>query len=372
MHTENRPRVWMHCASLGEFEQGRPVLEAIKKKYPQHAIVLTFFSPSGYEVRKNYQGVEYVYYLPMDTPSNAKRFVEIIQPKLVLWVKYEYWFNYLHQLKKKEIPVLLLSAIFRVDQPFFKWYGRAWKKLLSCFTAIFVQTEHSQKLLKETIEGLNIIIAGDTRYDRVQAIAAAAKPVQFIEELINGRPCIVAGSTWPEDELQWIHYAERESALLIIAPHEVSPQHLHDLQVRFPQAVLYSKLENCVEASVIIIDNIGMLSRLYQHATIAYIGGGFNASGIHNTLEAAAYGCPVVFGPNYEKFNEALLLVEKGAAFSIETPLELEAIVTKLLSDKEFYKISASASKSVVSNHIGATDKILSFIEENNLLTLIK
>ncbi len=369
MKEEARPRIWIHCASLGEFEQGRPVIEKLREKYPDFALVLTFFSPSGYEVRKNYSGVDYVYYLPADTSANASKFISTVNPAFVIWVKYEYWFKYLQTLHAKKIPVLLISAIFRKDQPFFKWFGKPWRNLLKTFSAIFVQNEESKILLKSIGIENTIVVAGDTRYDRVFDLASNAKPIPAIENLITDKPCVVAGSTWPEDELQWIHFSEKKEALLIVAPHEVSPQHIADLEVRFPDAVLFSALPAAGTStiSVVIIDNIGMLSSLYRYASIAYIGGGYNSSGIHNTLEAAAYGKPVIFGPNYEKFDEAVQLIAKGGGFSVSTPLELEAIVTTLLSDKSAYESAAEASRTLVRKNRGATNIILQYLDENSI-----
>lgn len=368
--------VWMHCASLGEFEQGRPLLEAIKTAYPSCRIVLTFFSPSGYEIRKNYTGADKVLYLPMDNPVRSKKFIEAINPTLVLWVKYEYWYYYLHELQQKNIPLLLVSGIFREGQPFFKWYGGFWKKILGSFEHLFVQTQHSSHLLAGIGIDKNITVTGDTRFDRVIAIAEQWEPLsEMVEQFCEGHPVIVAGSTWEEDEEELIHYARTYPHIrFIFAPHEISKERIADLQEEFRDGILYSSLVNrqagtVINSNVLIIDNIGMLSRLYKYATITYVGGGFNQSGIHNILEAAVYGKPVIFGPVYEKFAEARELVEKGGAFPIENALELEALINKLLGDITLLKGTGFISKEYVYGKRGATQQILNHIQRNRLLT---
>lgn len=371
----NSPLIWMHCASLGEFEQGRPVLEAVKEQYPGHKIVLTFFSPSGYEVRKNYIGADLVLYLPMDGPNNAREFIEAIRPSLVLWVKYEYWYYYLLELKKRDIPVLLISGIFRESQPFFKWYGGIWKKILENFDQLFVQTKNSEILLNQVGIHKNITISGDTRFDRVITIASQwEKLAEPIEQFCEGHQVIVAGSTWEEDEEELIHYAKAYPKIrFIFVPHEVSKARIHDLQEEFPEALLYSALINrqlstVIHSNVLIIDTIGILSRLYKYATITYVGGGFNESGIHNILEAAVYGKPVIFGPEYEKFAEAVGLVEAGGAYSIENALELEALLNTLLNDNTALEKSGNTCRQYVQEHKGATGKILDYIQRKRLL----
>jgi 3-deoxy-D-manno-octulosonic-acid transferase len=368
--------VWMHCASLGEFEQGRPLLEAIKTTYPSCKIILTFFSPSGYEIRKNYTGADKILYLPMDNPLRSRQFIESINPTLVLWVKYEYWYYYLHELAKKNIPVLLVSGIFRESQPFFKWYGGFWKKILGSFEHLFVQTQHSSRLLNDININENITVTGDTRFDRVAAIAGQWEPLgEMVQQFCEGHPVIVAGSTWEEDEEELIHYAKTYPHIrFIFAPHEISPERIADLQQEFPEGILYSSLMNrqsgtVINSNVLIIDNIGMLSRLYKCATIAYIGGGFNQSGIHNILEAAVYGKPIVFGPVYEKFAEARELVEKQGAFSFQTALELETLLNTLLGDEKLLRETGFISKDYVYSKRGATQSIMNYIQRNRLLT---
>jgi 3-deoxy-D-manno-octulosonic-acid transferase len=367
--------IWMHCASLGEFEQGRPLLEAVRQLYPDYKIVLTFFSPSGYEIRKNYSGADLVMYLPMDGPSNAQAFIHLIQPSLVLWVKYEYWYYFLNELKNKKIPVLLISGIFRKSQPFFKWYGQFWKTILESFEHLFVQTQHSQELLNSIHIQTNITVNGDTRFDRVTAIAEQWESLgEPIENFCKGHPILVAGSTWEEDDEVLIHYSRAYPKIrFIIAPHEVSKERIHDLRKEFPQATLYSALTKrgeCTDASsnVLIIDNMGLLSRLYKYATITYVGGGFNQSGIHNILEAAVYGKPVIFGPVYEKFAEARDLVDEGGAYSIENAIELEALLNKLFNDPIALENCSQISRELVYSRKGATAKIMEHIQRNLLL----
>ena len=368
--------VWMHCASLGEFEQGRPLLEAVKMEYPHCKIVLSFFSPSGYEIRKNYAGADLVMYLPMDGPANAKTFINAIDPSLVLWVKYEYWHYFLSQLKNKNIPVLLVSGIFRSSQPFFKWYGYFWKNMLKSFDHFFVQTPASLQLLQNIDIFNNVTITGDTRFDRVVAIAEQWKsPGETIDAFCSGHQVLVAGSTWEEDEAMLIHYARAYPMIrFIIAPHEVSIERIQDLKQEFPLGILYSMLGNISKkdlnnANVLIIDNIGLLSKLYKYASIAYVGGGFNSSGIHNVLEAAVYGKPVIFGPVYEKFAEARDLTKAGGAFSIENALELEELLNDLFKDEKELVAASLAAKEFVYSHKGATQKIIDHIQRKRLLT---
>jgi len=304
------PIIWVHCASLGEFEQGRPVMEKLKELGTGHKILLTFFSPSGYEAQKNYTGADWVFYLPMDGPRNAKRFLETVHPSLVIFVKYEFWYYYLKKIKYREIPLLLISALFRKDMSFFKWYGQLQRKMLSRFDHLFVQDPGSKQLVDAI--GLSAIcsVSGDTRFDRVIEIAAAATPIPAIEQFIGKSNTIIAGSTWPEDEevlqkaFMDIH---DESLKLIIAPHEISEKHLSSLKELFPNYILFSELPafHNPHPACLIIDNVGLLSRLYRYATITYIGGGLRVMGVHNVLEAAVYNKPVLFGPYYPKYMGA-------------------------------------------------------------------
>jgi 3-deoxy-D-manno-octulosonic-acid transferase len=375
---KNHPHqtVWMHCASLGEFEQGRPLLEAIRQKYPTCKIVLTFFSPSGYEIRKNYAGADWVAYLPLDGPGNAKNFIADINPSLVLWVKYEYWYYFLRELQKRAVPVLLVSGIFRKEQPFFKWYGGFWKTILPAFQHLFVQNNNSVELLKQIDPALPVTITGDTRFDRVIEIAEKWEPLsELVRQFCEGHQVIVAGSTWEEDEEALIHFSKAYPHIrFIIAPHEVSAPRISDLQQEFKDGILFSSLVNrqagtVIHSNVLIIDNIGMLARLYCYADIAYVGGGFNQSGIHNILEAAVFGKPVIFGPVYEKFAEARDLVAVGGAFSISNAIELEALLTKLLKDQTTLSGAGKISKEYVYGKKGATGQIMEYIYKNRLLT---
>jgi len=365
--------IWMHCASLGEFEQGRPLLEEIKKRYPSHKIALSFFSPSGYEVRKNYAGADLVFYLPMDSVLNAKKLVDALNPSLVIWVKYEYWFYYLNELKERNIPVLLVSGIFRKDQPFFKWYGDIWKKMLGCFRQLFVQDEASISLLDSIGIKENVSIAGDTRFDRVIAIAEKNDPVDHIAAFIGDKKVLVAGSTWDEDEIELLHFVKtRPDIKFIIAPHEVFEDNLQDVKKEFEHSIFYSDLvkENSIGkvAHVLIIDNIGMLAKLYRYADLSFVGGGFGQHGIHNVLEAAVYGKPVVFGPVYEKYAEATGLIDCGGAFSASGPLDLDKLLNRLFNDETEMRKAGMAAKDFVYDHRGATQKILDYIERNRLL----
>ena len=363
------PVIWMHCASLGEFEQGRPVLESLRKNYPNHKILLTFFSPSGYEIRKNYNGVDWVFYLPLDTPKNVKHFLEIVNLVLAIFVKYEYWYNYLRQLHKRKIPVILISAIFRKDKIFFKWYGGLHRKMLGFFNHIFVQDEESKQLISAIVPATQITIAGDTRFDRVVEIAAGFEPIEAIEKFTDGKKVIVAGSTWPDDEKNLSAAFEKlkEKFVLVIAPHEINDSHINFLQNLFPGSALFSKLaenQNAQKGKVLIINNIGMLSKLYYYSHISYIGGGFNKSGIHNTLEAAVYGKPVIFGPNYQKFSEAVNLVEKKGGFSYKTSDELIAVIETLLENENQLAQSGYNSGKFVKESTGATNIILNYIKQ--------
>ncbi len=383
--------IWMHCASLGEFEQGRPVLESIRKIYPKACIVLTFFSASGYEIRKNYKGADYIFYLPHDSPRNARLLVKAIQPGLVLWVKYDYWYHFLMEIKKNNIPLLLISGNFFSKQSFFKWYGGHFRKMLTCFTHMFVQTPESKTLLNDIGFVSNISVSGDTRFDRVIEIAEQSEPLIIIEEFCSNHQVFIAGSTWEEDEEALDHFANTHTDIrFIIAPHEITATHIRGIRKRFPRSVCYSDLEAQSEESsrqqaakktawhktnddasvtnVLVIDNIGMLSRLYRYATIAYIGGGFGNDGIHNVLEAAVYGKLVIFGPVYEKFVEAKELIHNGGAFSVENALELEEVLNHLFKNPDEINKASEASRQYVYAKRGATNAILSYITQNNLL----
>lgn len=373
------PLVWFHCASLGEFEQGRPVLEALRTQYPGIRILLTFFSPSGYEVRKSYSGADWVFYLPMDSRANARRFLNSVQPNLVIWIKYEYWYHYLTSLHKRKIPTLLVSGIFRPDQPFFKWYGRLHQYILESFTHLFVQTNASKDLLATIGFKDQVTVNGDTRFDRVADILEKFTPIPAVENFCGQYPTVVAGSTWPEDEEELDHYANTHPNMrFIIAPHEIDEQHLREIEKLFKHTIRYSVLQKRVPGTVsreqqhtntLIIDNIGMLSRLYKYATITYVGGGFGSDGVHNVLEAAVYHKPVVFGPVYEKYVEAAELVDQGGGFPIETALELEKVLDQLLTDEAAYKKACRQAGDYVQVKTGATKTVMRYIQEKRLLT---
>ncbi|MBK0377902.1 3-deoxy-D-manno-octulosonic acid transferase [Mucilaginibacter segetis] len=361
--------IWFHFASLGEFEQGRPVLEKVKALYPAQKIVITFFSPSGYEVRKNTPLADAVYYLPADTARNANDFIKNINPVMAVFTKYEYWYHYFNELHHQHVPLYVISSIFRPGQIFFKWYGGLNRKMLKLVTWFFVQDADSKHLL----QGLgisNISLSGDTRFDRVWANAANPKAIPVVEEFIGKSKLFIAGSTWPEDEKLLAALIEKHPDWkFIIAPHETSEEKIKGLLSLLPtnDTIKYSQLTEkyLLQHRVLIIDNIGLLSSLYQFAAIAYIGGGFGA-GIHNTLEAAAFGMPVIFGPKYNKFKEARDLVELNAGFSINNEAELLNIAGRLMTDEAFCTATAHIAKRYVNEHIGATDVILKYIADKH------
>jgi len=362
----NKKRIWIHCASVGEFEQGRPVIEQIKVEYPEVHITLSFFSPSGFELRKTYDKADFVCYLPLDTPKNANIWMNTLKPDLALFVKYEFWPNMLIALQKQAIPTLYFSSIFRESQHFFKWYGSWFKKILRGINYILVQQQKSIDLLHK-IGFQKCAITGDTRFDRVTTIANNIKPIPFIEAFITNEITLIAGSTWPEDEKLLANLMlQYNNVKLIIAPHEIDTAHISQIEKRFgKQAMRYSKasIETIKNASVLIIDNIGMLSSLYQYADITYIGGGFG-KGIHNTLEAAVYGSPILFGPNYSKFQEAKDLITCKAAFSIKNYLALQHKF-ELLLDHDKRNIAGGAAKNYVSNNTGGTLKVMDWLKTN-------
>ncbi len=367
----NTKVVWIHCASLGEFEQGRPVLEEIKKQYPSSAIVLSFFSPSGYEAQKNYSGAEAVFYLPMDSKANAKKLIKAMQPSLVIWVKYEYWFYYLDELKLQNIPVILVSGIFRKGHPFFKWYGKMWDQMLQSFDHFFVQDKNSKYLLGTINIKKNVTVSGDTRFDRVIAIAEGFQHLPVIREFCKDGKVIVAGSTWEDDETEWVHYIKANPNIrFIIAPHETSKLHLAEIKKMFKGCILYSELVEgkLTHTNLLVIDNVGMLSRLYYYADITYVGGGFGDDGVHNVLEAAVYGKPVIYGPEFEKFIEAGELTDCGGGISIGNALELEKVINDLWKDEDLFAQAGSAAKNYVYANAGATQKILHWVQEKRLL----
>ena len=363
--------IWFHFASLGEFEQGRSVLEALKKSFPHEKIVITFFSPSGFEIRKNTTLADYVFYLPQDTASNARRFIDIIQPKFVVFTKYEYWYHYFKELRKRDVRLLMISAIFREDQIFFRPYGGFFKGILRNVSYFFTQNSDSVHMLK-WIGITNAGLAGDTRFDRVVELPIQHQAMPMVEVFVERHNVLVAGSTWtPDEELLSPLMSADTSWKLILAPHEIHASHLSDIKRLFPNALLYSQLatyeqQQIRDAQILVIDNIGMLSALYYYADVAYIGGGFGV-GIHNTLEAATYGIPVVFGPKYEKFKEAEDLVTIMAGFSISNQYELKTIFEEL-KDEGKRKEFGLAAKKYVQQNAGATQIIMKYIKTEKLL----
>lgn len=357
----NRSTAWFHVASLGEFEQARPVIESFKEKYPSYQIVLTFFSPSGYEIRKNYAYADGVFYLPKDTKRNAKKFITTVQPNVVFFVKYEFWYHYLYELSKQKIPIYLFSAIFYKNQLFFKNYGKWYRQMLHFFSFIFVQNQNSEILLK-SLQINNVSVAGDTRFDRVWQIVQNAKQLPEIEVFCDNKITIVAGSTWEKDEELLIHYSKIHSDIkFIIAPHEVEETNIKRLEKLCKgKAVRFSVKENyqLQDFQILIIDSIGLLSAIYRYAHIAYIGGGFG-KGIHNTLEAAAYGIPVLFGTNYHKFQEAKDLIEREAGFSIKTQNELNFKIDQLITNKSYLEQCRKNAFDYVKEMCGGTNSLL-------------
>ena len=375
----NAKYIWFHAASLGEFEQGRPLMEQIRKEYPQYKILLTFYSPSGYEVRKNYEGADIICYMPVDTRLNAIRFLRLVRPVMAFFIKYEFWSNFLHILKHRNIPTYSVSSIFREDQVFFKWYGRSYAGVLKCFTRFFVQNEESKRLL----EGIGITavdVVGDTRFDRVLQIKEAAKQLPICEAFRTGVASsqsadvphhdfkvFVAGSSWPPDENIFIpFFNEHKDWRLLIAPHVIAEEHLKLILslIKGKKVVRYTQTtpEEAAEADVLIIDCFGLLSSMYNYGDVAYIGGGFGV-GIHNTLEAAVWNMPVIFGPNNKKFQEAQGLLKSGGGFEINTYEDFSGLMSSLMNDETFLKQAGDKAGAFVAHLAGATDKVLASVK---------
>ena len=375
----NAKYIWFHAASLGEFEQGRPLMERIRKDYPQYKILLTFYSPSGYEVRKNYEGADIICYMPVDTRLNSIRFLRLVRPVMAFFIKYEFWSNFLHILKHRNIPTYSVSSIFREDQVFFKWYGRSYAGVLKCFTRFFVQNEESKRLL----EGIGITavdVVGDTRFDRVLQIKEAAKHLPICEAFRTGVASsqsadvphhdfkvFVAGSSWPPDENIFIpFFNEHKDWRLLIAPHVIAEEHLKLILslIKDKKVVRYTQTtpEEAAEADVLIIDCFGLLSSMYNYGDVAYIGGGFGV-GIHNTLEAAVWNMPVIFGPNNKKFQEAQGLLKSGGGFEINTYEDFSGLMSSLMNDETFLKQAGDKAGALVAHLAGATDKVLASVK---------
>jgi 3-deoxy-D-manno-octulosonic-acid transferase len=375
----NAKYIWFHAASLGEFEQGRPLMERIRKDYPQYKILLTFYSPSGYEVRKNYEGADIICYMPVDTRLNAIRFLRLVRPVMAFFIKYEFWSNFLHILKHRNIPTYSVSSIFREDQVFFKWYGRSYAGVLKCFTRFFVQNEESKRLL-EGIGFTAVDVVGDTRFDRVLQIKEAAKQLPICEAFRTGVASsqfadvphhdfkvFVAGSSWPPDENIFIpFFNEHKDWRLLIAPHVIAEEHLKLILslIKDKKVVRYTQTtpEEAAEADVLIIDCFGLLSSMYNYGDVAYIGGGFGV-GIHNTLEAAVWNMPVIFGPNNKKFQEAQGLLKSGGGFEINTYEDFSGLMSSLMNDETFLKQAGDKAGTFVAHLAGATDKVLASVK---------
>ena len=374
----NAKYIWFHAASLGEFEQGRPLMEQIRKDYPQYKILLTFYSPSGYEVRKNYEGADIICYMPVDTRLNAIRFLRLVRPVMAFFIKYEFWSNFLHILKHRNIPTYSVSSIFREDQVFFKWYGRSYANVLKCFTRFFVQNEESKRLL-ESIGIKDVDVVGDTRFDRVLQIKEAAKQLPICDAFSKGQVAealaageipakedykvFVAGSSWPPDEEIFIpFFNEHKDWRLLIAPHVIGEDHLCQILslIKDKKVVRYTQTtpEEAAQADVLIIDCFGLLSSMYHYGDVAYVGGGFGV-GIHNTLEAAVWNMPVIFGPNNKKFQEAQGLLKSGGGFEINDYEDFEGLMSKLMNDEAYLKQSGDEAGAFVASLSGATDKVL-------------
>ncbi|WP_028906892.1 3-deoxy-D-manno-octulosonic acid transferase [Xylanibacter ruminicola] len=365
----NAKYVWFHAASLGEFEQGRPLMEQLRKDHPEYKILLTFFSPSGYEVRKNYEGADIITYLPLDTITNARRFLRTVRPVMAFFIKYEFWYNYLHILKHRGVPVYSVSSIFRPEQVFFKWYGRQYGRVLNCFTHFFVQNEISKELLAK-IGITDTTVVGDTRFDRVLQIKEAAKQLPVVEAFVKDAPLVfVAGSSWPPDEEIFIKYFnEHKNWKLIIAPHVIGEDHLQQIEkllegrkvIRYTTLDGLDNLENLDKQDVLIINCFGLLSSIYHYGNVAYVGGGFGV-GIHNLLEAAVWDVPVFFGPNNQKFQEAQGLKTSGG-FEISSYEDFAAQMDRFAADAAYLQEQGQKAGHFVKGQSGATQKVLSSV----------
>lgn len=362
----NEKSIWMHCASLGEFEQGRPILEAIRLSRPQYKIILSFYSPSGYEVRKEYQGVDVVVYLPIDTNSNARKFIEFAQPDMAIFVKYEFWPNILSVLNEQSIQTILVSGVFRDDQLFFKSYGKWMKKSLQSFSHFFVQNKSSENLLKK-IGFSNITISGDTRFDRVASILEQNNTLDFLKDFVKDQIVLVAGSTWPSDESKLVKFINQNhhNIRYIIAPHNMNSKDILKLKSAIDCPVsLYSEGSINTKAKVFIADTIGILTKIYSYADIAYVGGGYDKEGVHNVLEPAVFGIPLVIGPVFDKFEEAKELVELKGCLVANDQADLNDHLNKLILNEKYRNELGRITMTYIKNHLGATKIILNYIED--------
>lgn len=368
---ERRARIWMHCASLGEFEQGRPVLDELRRQYPHLAIVLTFFSPSGYEVRKNYEGADYVFYLPEDSRRNADRFLKMVQPKLAIFVKYDLWYFFLKETARRDIPAVLISAVFRREQGFFRWYGIIQRRMLYCFRHLFVQDAASVQLLRRIgIE--ETTVSGDTRFDRVvDATASLPAMPEEAADFCRGAQVLVAGSTWKEDEefLEKLLPQLPGDWKMILVPHEVHESHLQEIEKRYGDAIIrWSAYRPGTDKRVLLVDRIGLLLQLYRCGRLAWIGGGFGKAGVHNVLEAAVYGIPVVHGPVYHQFLEAKELLQAGGSLVAERPESLAAAIGSWQQHPDVYADVCRAARQYVQAHSGASARIMAYLSAKNWL----
>ena len=356
--------IWFHAASLGEFEQGRPLMEAIKQQYPEFKICLSFFSPSGYEIRKNYPYADEVVYLPSDTPRHAKQWVGRHHFVSAFFIKYEFWFNYMQALKQNDIPLFYTSLILKPNQYFFKWYGGWFRKQLRNVTHFYVQDDGTSELL-HSIGFDNITVCGDTRFDRVAAIAKTVKPFPEIERFINGRKCIIAGSSWQPDEKLLSAFIKTmpDDYCFIMAPHDISESHVAQIEAQLDDYQLFTELDADKPTKVLVLNTIGILSQLYQYARFVYIGGGFGVN-IHNIQEPVTFGCPVIYGPKYKSFKEAVDLVALGGAFSIADGTQLNSIFNRLINDDDFYASASKVCSDYLKKQVGATETIMKVFEK--------
>ncbi len=359
--------IWFHCASLGEFEQGVPLMEALKVKYPKHKLIISFFSPSGYEVKKNDPIADVIVYLPLDTPKNARKFIQLTHPSLTVFIKYEFWPNYLFQLKKREIKTLLVSGLFRENQLFFKPYGGFMRKALQSFDHFFVQDEVSVTLLQQ-LNLNNITLSGDTRFDRVSNQLKQDNNLDFVSEFKQDATCIVCGSTWPEDEQVLLDYINSapENVKFIIAPHKIDFQKIDIFRESIQKdVILYSekKDKDLSKYSVLIVDTIGLLTKIYSYADVAYVGGAMGSTGLHNILEPITFGVPIIIGQNFEKFPEAKSLLNLNGLFKISNASECSKILTKLVSDVDFRNQTGRIAEQFAKSNIGATKKVIDYID---------